>query len=284
MKKIRLITICFSLALAAIVLQSSSGGRATIGGEGNTDAPGDASLKCYNCHSSNNKTVDLTISVLDGNETEIQSYVPGEKYDVVVTVVENEPDLVKYGFQMIGLLAPLQQEGDAIDNWTEESEDLKVVSLNNGRQYVEHGQPSENNQMVASFTAPETGTGPISIYACGNAVNGANGSSGDQAACVEIEIAEDTGVNTRDLTEELNLSISPNPTTDILRVSYTNLSSGLLEFTLLDASGKRLRSQTAHDINGTTTFEWHVSNLPAGLYYLETASDQAIGHEPVLIQ
>ena len=278
-----LITLLFSSIALLIILQSSSGGRASVDGQGNTDAPGDATLKCYNCHSSNDKTVEVSIAVLDSEENEVQTYIPGENYNVIVSVIENDPDLIKYGFQMIGLLAPLEQSGESIDTWTEESEDLRVFTLNNGRQYIEHNKPSESNQMIASFTAPESGTGSITLYACGNAVDGANGSSGDQASCTEIEITEDTRVNSFEAGLDYDINIFPNPTSDFLRLSFNSGVNRPMEWTLYNTSGRIVRKQTIKDMRNSSV-EWPIYELPSGLYYLEFSSGMNKILESVVIQ
>ena len=71
--KFNLLYLFFGLSLALFVLNSNSGGRATVANAGNTGAPGDQANTCITCHGTSAAIqVNLDIEVADENADRIE--------------------------------------------------------------------------------------------------------------------------------------------------------------------------------------------------------------------
>ncbi len=89
----------------------------------------------------------------------------------------------------------------------------------------------------------------------------------DYISIDDVKVVAET-LSTNDLTaSKSNLSLFPNPATDVVKVNLgDNFNTSKVQITLTNLSGKQV-SKVAYDANGID-----VSNLPAGLY-LVTATD-----------
>ena len=87
---IKLLLFISLISLLYILSVSSSNGRATTAGEGNTGAPGDNNKVCSTCHSGGifNPTIDIRILDEDGNM--IEKYLPSTSYKVEVQIDATE--------------------------------------------------------------------------------------------------------------------------------------------------------------------------------------------------
>ena len=209
--KIKLLYLIPVLLGAAVIFSSTSSGRASGANQGNTGAPGDNSRTCVNCHNNSNIQVDLNISLLNASGQEVTSYVPGQTYTVRVQIDSTGgPAALAWGFQMVCLEAPLDVNGEDLENWVDMGPNNYKIANARGRQYAEHNGPSSSNIFDVTWVAPERNTGPVSFYAAGNGVNFNGGTSGDGADVDKIEIAEDVASSTSDQWQDA-VSLSPNP-------------------------------------------------------------------------
>jgi hypothetical protein len=189
-----------SLAFAAISLfflfSSNSNGRATQSNTGNTGAPGETAT-CSSCHSGGAYgTVTVTIQMfLDGTNTAVTSYNPGQTYDMRVTVTPSTGSPLGYGFQMTCLTSPSNTPlGGYSALASNVKQKLVTTGTYMGRTYVEHNGVGTNNQFNLSWTAPTAGTGTVKFYAAGNCVNLSNSTSGDKVGNSSITITENVPV------------------------------------------------------------------------------------------
>ncbi|GEM_PF-244788 len=268
----------FALSFALFIWSASSGGRATVAGEGNTGAPGDATTAngapktCVTCHSSSSTmSVSLQITVLDDNDEAITSYEPGQTYKVRVAVTPTMGMPQRYGFQMVALQAPEGQNGPALnDSWANPSDNAKIAQASNGRKYVEQKAPSSTNEFSVDWTAPAAGSGPVTFYACGNGVNNNGSNSGDAAACTTLSLSE-SAVNAAEEVEvntnRSPLAIAPNPYSGgSLSLWAPFIHDGQAVLTIFDYMGKQIAQypiQIDHQQGQIT-----LSNLPAGVFLL----------------
>lgn len=211
----------FSL-LGLIVLQSNRSGRATVGNEGVTGAPGDAAqggnaktCAVNGCHTSvAYAPVSISISLLDSATlAPVQQYTPTRQHIVRVRVIPGSGTPLGYGFQMIDL----RDAGNvAINGFSDPlglGNNYKLKSLSNGRTYAEHQTMSETNTFDVLWKAPAAGSGSVSFYAAGNAVNNNFGNSGDTANNSKLQVPEGTSSLTGNAPalRPLALHLSPNP-------------------------------------------------------------------------
>lgn len=274
--KNRILYVLFGCAFALFLFTASSGGRATVAGEGNTGAPGDATdangnpKTCVTCHnSSTTMAVAVEIIVLDEFDVVAEAYVPGQTYEVRVVVEPQMGNPARYGFQMVALQAPQGEEGPSLDaSWADPSDNAKIVQASNGRTYVEHKGPSISNEFVVKWTAPPAQSGPVTFYACGNGVNGNGNNSGDAAACAVLELPEGV-VNA--VTEAgailAGLELFPNPIQGgLLRLSANATWVGPAVVQLYDLSGRCVWQRRLVLRRGTA--EFLLPKTAAGTYLL----------------
>jgi hypothetical protein len=189
-----------SLAFAAISLfflfSSNSNGRATQTNNGNTGAPGETAT-CANCHSGGaygNVTVTIEM-FLDGTNTAVSSYNPGQTYDMRVTVQSSTGSPLGYSFQMTCLTSPANTPlGGYSALASNVKQKLVTAGTYMGRTYVEHNGVGTNNQFNMSWTAPAAGTGAVKFYAAGNCVNLNGSTGGDKVGNSSITINENAPV------------------------------------------------------------------------------------------
>lgn len=203
MKRNSLLLLVFLLSSIYFIATSSSNGRATAANSGNTGAPSESQV-CGNCHNGGSfGTVNLTIQVfIQGTTTPVTAYVPGNTYDVRVTVQNSSGNPAGYGFQLTCLTTP---GNSPLAGYTNLASNVKqktvLVGAVAGRTYVEHNGVLPNNQFNFRWTAPAAGTGSVRMYSAGNAVNG-NGSTG----------SDNGGATSLILTEAQNLAVSVSET------------------------------------------------------------------------
>jgi hypothetical protein len=241
MKKIRLSFIVFTI-LFAFALISSSGGRATAAGEGNTGAPGDNAKVCSTCHSGGNFNPSINITVKDAVDMMVVSqYTPFITYVVEVEIAsQNSP--TSHGFQMVSLL---DSDDSDVNGWSEPSSNSKIVSAM-GRSYAEHNGPSSSNIFSINWTAPAPGSGNVTFYVAGNAVNLNGSPTGDSAAVGSLGVSEGATSPTTDISfDDATLTVYPNPSNDIVTLKFAN-----------DFKGRFV----VNSMLGTKVAEWDIEN------------------------
>jgi trimeric autotransporter adhesin len=185
MKKV--IFTLFTVAFLAFLFSSNSGGRATSGGSGNTGAPSEGT--CANCHSGGSYNPSLSVQIFQaGTQTPVTQYMAGITYDMKVTVTAAMGSPAGYGFQMVALRSGNTNAG----SWSNPGANTKTATAG-GRNYVEHGVGgtySSTNTFTMKWTAPAAGTGAVTFYSSGNAINGNGGTGGDSPVNTSISITE----------------------------------------------------------------------------------------------
>ena len=222
----KLIYSSFLLIIGGLFFMNNSGGRAATEGQGNTGAPGDNKKVCKVCHNSDDIEVVMDISLWDRNDRQVTVYVPNEIYRVLVEITPVKGTPKAFGFQMVCLDAEPGEDGFDIKNWIDDqNNNYKISEADNGRLYVEHDNPSDTNQFMVTWKAPERGTGTVSFYSAGNGVN-LNGSlTGDGATRDSLSISEDMNTSVSLLNEE-DIKIYPTYVMDVLHIVLPEGSSG----------------------------------------------------------
>jgi bacillolysin len=65
------------------------------------------------------------------------------------------------------------------------------------------------------------------------------------------------------------LSITPNPTLDILNVEYKDENTEPVYFQLLNFNGQTLKKEIRNGGAGLVAVRWSLSELPAGIYFVK---------------
>jgi len=286
MKKGTLQLLFFSM-VALCLWMGNSNGRATVANQGNTGAPGDEApggnpRTCMTCHNSGQIQTTLGINLLDGNGNTVSEYQAGETYTIEVSLDVASGSAAEYGFQATVLTGAEGVDGPEVADFANPSANAKVAFANNtGRNYVEQNGPSATNSFTVEWTAPATGTGDVTIYSCGCAVNGNNQNSGDGAACNTLTVSEDPGVATSDIEGVEAIDIFPNPVADQLNVYIQGTQAKDLNWQLMSINGQVVKTG-AIQVIGNTYLPVNVSQLSSGTYYLQFADGQVQTTLPVL--
>lgn len=271
--KINVLYTLIAVCLFALVTTGSSGGRATAANAGNTGAPGDAGATCITCHGNNQAIeVALDISITDDDGNPIEKYVPGTIYNAAVTVDTITGVPGAYGFQIVALNAPLNQDGPGVNTFSDPAPDVRLATISNGRQYAEHNGPNRtDNVFEFRWTAPAEGSGAVTFYSCGNGVNDNGSTSGDNAACAAFEMQE-RPVSLLDLNVLADLAIAPNPVTDQINLTVASQLTGDFSARLFSASGQEMLQRTVTLNGGNNRFAFPAQNLTAGIYFLQLSN------------
>lgn len=139
---------------------------------GRTNAPGEGNCTaCHNSFALNAGTGSLTV-------TDLGNWEPGQDYDLTVTL--SDPNASRWGFEF----TIIDEAGDSVGSLVNLDSNAQVSSSGN-RTYAKHTSPgtyngtSDQATWTVRWTAPETGTGDVTLYMVGNAANGNSSTSGD---------------------------------------------------------------------------------------------------------
>ncbi len=273
--KFRLIYLLFLGALCFVVLPGNKNGRASEAKKGNTGAPGDeanangAPRICTYCHFGAAGPV-VFIHLLDENGDTLNQYIPGQQYKARVTISNNNPSLTGYGFQMIALRDADTTDIDGFfDPGNNTVNNYKIATINNGRTYVEHDNISNSNSFEVVWNAPPVGTGPVSFYAAGNAVNRNGTTSGDGADSEILQVQEAPSAAANDPNQLITeLHISPNPVLEFARLDIKLRQSGIYKVRAFDTFGRQVWASTRHFETGMNQADLPVGTWPSGQYFL----------------
>ncbi|MBR9920142.1 MAG: T9SS type A sorting domain-containing protein [Bacteroidetes bacterium] len=279
------LTSLFILLACSVLWLGNKDGRANGGNEGATGAPNDnpTNRTCQNCHNnSSSLQVTLDIEVYNANDELVDSYNPGENYLVKVrlnSVGNGTPSA--YGFQMTAL----QNNLTPVNTWFAPEAGVQITTLNNGRAYAEHLNPSTDNVFEINWTAPDAGAGDVTFYSCGNGVNGNNQSSGDGAAINQLTLTEEGGgtVSTKEQLSQKDLTVYPNPTTDLVYLDIDDSLTGNARISLMDQLGRMISTQNQQLLGGET-IELPLNGLSSGLYFLRLETENGQISKRLLVQ
>ena len=171
--KVRFLQVSFFISAVYLILVAYSGGPAAQGID-RTGSPVAGGSTCSDCHGAANANTILSIRMLDGSNNPVSTYTPGQVYTLEIQVSNSSFTL--FGAQAVVLNAGNTNAGTL--NTTPLTANTQVTVLN-GRSYLEHDSRSSTGLFKTQWTAPSAGAGTLTVYAMGNAVNGA-GTAGDQ--------------------------------------------------------------------------------------------------------
>ena len=181
----------FLLSALYIVLSSRSAGVASQLNDDKTGAPGTGGATCGNCHNNGaygTVVVSINLFVL-GTNTPVTAYTPGTTYDMRVRVQPSSGTPAGYGFQMTCLTTTGNTPVAGYSNLgTNVKQKTITTGTFNGRTYVEQNGVVNNNQFLFQWTAPAAGTGSVTFYASGNAVNNLGTSAGDNSGASSLVV------------------------------------------------------------------------------------------------
>ena len=261
-----------AILTSLFLLLGNSDGRATKAGQGNTGAPGDEMIganprTCISCHGSSSIQSNLNINIIDQNSGDtITEYIPGNTYLAQATISVSSGNPKAYGFQMVSLR---DSDDQGMETWSEPADNTKIqFASNTGRTYIEHDGPSTSNEFSSLWTAPEAGTGNITFYACGNAVDLSGDTSGDGGALASLTLAENNPSADHEFPSP-TVTLFPNPSSSMITIKHISAFTSL---TIYNTHG-----QIIHQSDVTAELKSvDIDQLDTGLYiaFLENADEK----------
>jgi len=189
--KIKFILSTF-LALAACILFCSLNSGTAYGGLGDITGSPLSTMTCSGggCHGGGNYGTLTSIQVLDSVGNIVSTYRPGETYTLEINVSSSTGSPAGYGAQAVVLDTANAQAGD-LDSI--QTLNTRITSYN-GRKYLEQFGLNSGALRVR-WTAPAPGTGQVTVYAAGVAVDGWGNMTDDEpSAAVSISLNEAAGL------------------------------------------------------------------------------------------
>lgn len=262
------------LVLTAITLSSYQYG---IGGNGSTQiyTGGPSSLgTCGNsgCHGGSGTTTTATITLTEKSTNQLVTngkYNPGVTYVVKITG-SNSGTLSKYGFQVM----PLNSGNTATPGTLTATQANTVVrTMASNKKLVEQttmltGASATNMTSSFEWTAPAAGAGTISFYGVVNAVNGNGNENGDKCSSgASAAFQENVATSVTSLnTENVGMSVFPNPATSMLTVVRKNHSASNATLQIVNVAGAVLYQTSL--AGGQSTINVETAAFPGGVYFV----------------
>jgi len=269
--KLQLLSSLGGLFFLMLIMQGASGGRAANGDMDRTGAPGSSGTCMVYCH--NGSTVftnpQISVEMKNASGTVVTSYIPGATYTFEFTVSSNGSPS-GYGMQAVMLDSSDNNAGDMLAVSTSNTQ---LITIPNGREFVEHQGTSSTGFFSATWQAPTVGTGDITLHGIGLAVDGSGDVSGDQASpTIQISMTEST-VNSLNTIEKgfVSYEIYPIPNDGNFFIENKG-SEGSINLRVFDLTGITLYSKNIH-LNSNQNQELNLDNLVNGIYLIELDRD-----------
>lgn len=244
MKKILML----GLALPVIALAYSGGPP-----NGMTGAPGEGT--CIGCHTGNSLNDAAGSLQIDGPLT----YEPGETY--TISVLLGHSGQSRWGFELtdlgVGSISSTDGNTQVSGNY------IKQTSAG-----TFNGQSGSTVSWSFEWTAPESGTGNVTLYAAGNAANGNFSNSGDYIHTTSVTIEESTSLERALQPAALELKGNfPNPFNPSTQVVFSLAQGGPVMLEVYDLQG-RLVERLAEGLlpAGEHSVSWNAAGLASGTY------------------
>lgn len=244
-----------------LLLQSVSGGRAALGAQDRTGSP-IANGTCSACHLGGSFSATSSAVITNSAGATVTSYIPGQTYTVTYTVTGTGAS--GYAMQAAFLNSSNNNAGDFLASTTSNTQ---LTTINgSGVEYLEHRGTQATGVFSATWKAPAAGTGTVTLYGIGLAVNGNGGTSGDQASpTIQVALTEDNNTSVNNIEEEVALfEIYPMPNRGNFMVK-NNAKENAMTLEVINMIGKVVavkQLNLAHNTSETMNFP----NLIPGIY------------------
>ncbi len=200
---LRIIYTTAAILFCYLFFLGASSGPTGIAGD-RTGSPLSGGL-CNACHASPGSfTPQTVITLRDSNNVQITNgmYIPGNSYTLTVAISSPSANNItpQYGMQAVILKEDNAQAGILNNPTTGLSGtglDARIYNYSL-RSYLEHTQRSVDGVFNATWLAPVKGSGTVTVYAIGQAVNANSAFTGDNFDTTSFTLSEDlsVGVNT----------------------------------------------------------------------------------------
>jgi hypothetical protein len=174
---------------------------------------------CNACHASPGSfTPQIIITLRDSNNVQVSNgmYIPGNTYTLTVAISSPPANNItpQYGIQAVILKEDNTQAGILNNPSTGLSgtgSDARIYNYSL-RSYLEHTQRSVDGIFNATWLAPDEGSGRVTVYAIGQAVNANSSFTGDNFDTTSFSLSEDLSVGVNNVQNDIpEYHIFPSP-------------------------------------------------------------------------
>lgn len=249
------------LICTVFVLSSNRTGTISRRGVAATTAPGENQSYCgsIGCHFGSNFNAELSMSLLNANGEPVEKYIPGQDYSVSL-IVNHTGTPAGYGFQIVSL----KDSDETSINSFFDIPDYAQESQFMNRQYIEQKNVVPTDEIILNWKAPNVGSGDITFYAAGNAVDGSGDSSNDSGDTIRLTITEDVMSSLINIDSDRSFTFFPNPAKDIITI--------IAEFNYKQIEIFNLQGQLLNRSKFESKID--VSELEDGLYIIRARNDE----------
>jgi Secretion system C-terminal sorting domain len=274
----------------AFGLLGNKNGRASSQGKGNTGAPGDelnangTPKTCVNCHNAGPITATMGIHLLELDGDTVTTYQPNTDYILRVNVDGVGTTITGYGFQMIGLRNSNNTDVKGMSDFGGvTANNYKIATIQNGRTYAEHSNTSQKDTFNVRWKSPLAGTGAITFYASGNAVNGNNGTGGDGAATATLVLTEENTSNAEETLQTVSaVQVYPNPAREEGTLRFFTATEQAYQVQVTDLWGRVVWSLQQTFAAGAQELPLPMTNWAAGIYMVRVSDGKTAASVKVL--
>lgn len=259
-KMLKKIGLCISLVATVMIWMDSPNvhSRTEQPPVFNAGAPDMSSCNFMGCH----------VNELNSGPGSIVLAVPPmlpQGTTVTIDVTVSEPDITRYGFQMIAL----DSNGDSVGEWVNDEANGIGTQFAQGIDFVNHFMIPEMNSgtWTVEYVVPEDNVGEVTFYAAGVAADGSLDPTGDNSYSTSTTSEWVMGSG---IVEHANrqLEVYPNPSSDFIRLSHDFASSDFSQVKIFNGSGEVM--QSVPNYQGEKI---DVSQLAAGVYVVQLQSE-----------
>lgn len=230
------------------------------------------------CHGTGFATT-VALSVRDSSGGIVNSYQPGTIYSIDF-VVNSVIGPVGYGFQMVAL----DRGNNSIYGFSNPSKYARVITIGaTGRQYAEHTKMSPNNIFSVEWQAPQAGTGDVTFYGSGAAVNGDLNNSGVGGNVTVVTLTENGTVGLKETTLNDDFLVYPNPASDFITILNNFKLTTINSLEIISYSGQSVLN-TSIALSPQDSQNINISSLKIGIYYIKIEGSEKYRIKKILVQ
>lgn len=279
MNKKYLLSAFFMITVLVLVNTNTVNSKITSPPAGNSGDPfTNTSCATSGCHAGPAQTPagnDYSITIGTGSPTSPLSgfcYTPGTQYNIAFLINQIATTNPYYGFQIVALDAANAKAGTmAVAN-------AATTQINTGggvgtRQYMGHKTANTTHNWSFKWTAPASGTGPVTFYFAYNVCNAstANPTSAQGTiykAAIPIQQCSSGIEDISSMVADLN--IFPNPVSNELGISFNLLEAANVSSQLYSLDGREVNQLMNEKVNGGNFVRsFNMNDLPSGIYLMK---------------
>lgn len=277
MKKKHLLLILFG---SAVIIISAFDILSSNGKAGYTGSPGEN--YCTQCHSdfpinSGGGSAYINVNVTGG------SYVPGQTYQVSVTVTHTGLGLFGLGVEALLNSNNTNAGTFVITNSTETQ--IKVANTKNNVVHKLNGGLASNTKTFNfNWTAPATDLGAVTFYVSGLASNNDGGTSGDYVYDATLLIQSPTsGIESNSTTQDFNIYY--NNVNHNIHISLINNENNKVMGTIYNIKGQKVSELFSETMIGSIERNFPISEkLQNGIYIIQIKQGNNIINKKFFIE